>query len=160
MGCHFPLQGIFPAQGSNLGLPCLFHYRQILCLLSPWEELYYKKLQQVVISDHRYGGVKTTDIHPPPALETRHLRSRGPRAGLSAEAPGEGPPRLFQLQGATGVRPWAGGRLPPVSASVSTWLLLCVRVSPLLCLIRTLALGLRPSPSRRASSQTFTPPHL
>ena len=27
LGCHFLLQGIFPAQGSNPGLP---HYRQIL----------------------------------------------------------------------------------------------------------------------------------
>ena len=27
VGCHFLLQGIFPAQGSNL---CLLHYRQIL----------------------------------------------------------------------------------------------------------------------------------
>ena len=38
---------------------------------------------------------------------------------------------------------------------MSTWLLLCVRVSPLLCLIRTLSLGLRPPPSRRTSSQTL-----
>ena len=37
-----------------------------------------------------------------------------PRAELPAEAPGEGPPRLFQLLGAPGVHPWAGGRLPPV----------------------------------------------
>ena len=69
----------------------------------------------------------------------------------------EGPSRLSQLLGAPGIRPWAGGRLPPVSAPVSTWLLLCVRVSPLLCLIRTLSLGLGPPPSKRTSSQTFTP---
>ena len=31
LGCHFLLQGIFPAQGSNLGLP---HCRQILYHLS------------------------------------------------------------------------------------------------------------------------------
>ena len=31
MGCHFLLQGIFPTQGSNPGLP---HYRQTLCCLS------------------------------------------------------------------------------------------------------------------------------
>ena len=31
MGCHFLLQGIFPTQGSNLGLP---HCRQILYHLS------------------------------------------------------------------------------------------------------------------------------
>ena len=85
------------------------------------------------------------------ALETRHLRSRGPTVELPAEAPGEGPPRLFQLLGAPGVRPWPGGRLPPIS----TWLLLCVRVSPLHCLVRTLSLGLGPPPSRRTSPQTL-----
>ena len=89
------------------------------------------------------------------ALETRHLRSRCPRAELPAEAPGEGPSRLFQLLGAPGTHPWAGGRLPPISASVSTWLLLCVHVCPLLGLIRTLSLGLGPPPSRRTSSQTL-----
>ena len=31
MGCHFLLQGIFPTQGSNAGLP---HYRQTLYHLS------------------------------------------------------------------------------------------------------------------------------
>ena len=29
-GCHFPLQGIFPTQGSNLHLLRLLHCRQIL----------------------------------------------------------------------------------------------------------------------------------
>ena len=77
---------------------------------------------------------------------------------MPPESPGEGPPCLFQLLGAPGIHPWAGGRLPPVSAS--TRLLLCVLVSPLLCLIRTLSLGLGLSPSRRASSQTFTPSQL
>ena len=101
------------------------------------------------------GGLKTTDIHPAPVPGTRRLRSGCPRAELPAEAPGEGPPRFFQLLGAPGVHPWAGGRLPPVSASVSTWLLRCVRVSPLRCLIRTLSLGLGPPPSRRTSSQTL-----
>ena len=66
-------------------------------------------------------GLKSTSIHlpslPPLVLENRHLRSWCPSC-------------LFQLLGAPGVHPWAGGRLPPVSASVSTWLLLCVRVSP------------------------------
>ena len=76
--------------------------------------------------------LRTTDIHSPQVLETRCLRSRGPRAELPAESPGEGPSRLFQLLGAPGIRPWAGGRLPPVSASVSTWFLLCVRV----CVLR------------------------
>ena len=31
VGCHFPFQGIFPTQGSNL---CLQHYRQMLYHLS------------------------------------------------------------------------------------------------------------------------------
>ena len=69
------------------------------------------------------------------------------------EAPAEGPSRLFRLLGAPGVRPWAGGCLPPVSSSDSTWLLLCVRVSPLLCLIRTLSLGL--GPAKRTSFHTL-----
>ena len=74
-------------------------------------------------------GLRTTDIHPRPVLEAGRLRSRGPREELWPESPGEGPAHLFQLLGAPGVPPWAGGRLPPVSASVSTWLLLCVRAS-------------------------------
>lgn len=82
--------------------------------------------------------LKTTDLHPPGVLETRCPRSRGPRAGLHPESPEEGPSRPFQLLVAPGIRPWAGVRLPPVSASASTWLLRFVRVSPLSCLIRTL----------------------
>ena len=62
---------------------------------------------------------------------------KGPGAGLPAEAPGEGPSRLFQFPWAPGVRPWAGGRLPPVSAADSTWLFLCVLVSPLLSCLST-----------------------
>ena len=81
-----------------------------------------------------------------PVLEARRLRSGCPRAELPAESPGEGPSRLVQLLGAPGVHPWAGGRLRPVPASVSTWLLLCVPVSPLLCLIRTLSVALGPPP--------------
>ena len=46
---------------------------------------------------------------------------------LPLEAPGEGPSCLFQRLGLQG--PWAGGRLPPVSASVLTGLLLCICVS-------------------------------
>ena len=94
-------------------------------------------------------------MYPPLVLRTRRLKSGCPRAGLPAEAPGECPPRLFRLLGAAGVRPWAGGCLPPVSASVSTWLLRCVRVSPLPCLTRTPSLGLGPPPPRRTSSQTL-----
>ena len=40
-----------------------------------------------------------------------------------------------------------------ISASVFTWLLLCVCVSPLLCLVRTLSLDVGPPSSRRTSSQ-------
>ena len=35
-GCHFPLQGVFPAQGSHPHLLCLLHCKQILYLLSHW----------------------------------------------------------------------------------------------------------------------------
>ena len=108
-------------------------------------------------TDHKPGHLYEEEIHPPPALETRRLKSRGPRAELRPESPGEGPSCLSRLLGAPGVCPWAGGRLPPVSASVSTWLLCCARVSPLVCLIRTLSLGLGPPPSRRTSSQTPSP---
>ena len=98
---------------------------------------------------HKPGGAKHHTLILPPVLGTTRLRSGGPRAELPAEAPGECSPHLLQLLGAPGVPPWAGGRLTPVSASVSTWLLLCVPVSPLLCFIRTLSLGLGPPPSRR-----------
>ena len=101
------------------------------------------------------GWLKSTDIHPPPALEMVLKLSWCPKAKLCPESPGKGPPCLFQLPGAPGVRPWAGGRLPPVSTSVSMWLLLCIRVSPLPCLIRTLSRGLGPPPPRRTSSQTL-----
>ena len=57
-----------------------------------------------------------------PVPGATHLTSGCPRAGLPAEAPREGPPRLFQLLASLGIRPWAGGRLPPLSAFVSTCL--------------------------------------
>ena len=91
------------------------------------------------------GGASDHHTPPTPALGTRRLRSRGPRAELPAEDPGDGPPRVFQLLGAPGIRPWASGCLPPVSASVSPWLL-CVHVSPVPCLIRSLSLGFRATP--------------
>ena len=90
---------------------------------------------------------------PSPGDQTSEVRC--PRAELPAEAPGEGPSCLFQLLGAPGIHSWAGGHLPPTSASVSTWLLLCVRISPLLCFIRTLSWGSGPPPSRRTSSQSL-----
>ena len=48
MGRHFLLQGIFPTQGSNPGLP---HCRQMVCCLSPREahpmcqEVYYSNVK-------------------------------------------------------------------------------------------------------------------
>ena len=71
---------------------------------------------------------------------------RGSRGGSSPPLPASGGSR----------RPSLGWWLPPsLSASVFTWLLLCVPVSPLLCLLRTLSLGLGPPPSKRTSSQTL-----
>ena len=40
VGCHFPLQRIFPTQGSNPGLPC---FRQTLYRLSHQGSLYIQK---------------------------------------------------------------------------------------------------------------------
>ena len=36
-GCHFLLQGIFPAQESNLRLLCLLHWRRSLYCCATWE---------------------------------------------------------------------------------------------------------------------------
>ena len=75
-----------------------------------------------------------------------------------------GPCSLQRLQGGSflplpasgGSRhPWACGRLPPVSAFIFTGLLLCVCVSPLLCLRRTLSLDVESPSSRRTWSQTL-----
>ena len=60
VGCHFLLQGIFPNQGSNSGLP---HCRQILYSLShqgtPYLKVYY------------YKQNKTKQSYPPsPNLQT------------------------------------------------------------------------------------------
>ena len=97
---------------------------------------------------------------PLPALGTTHLRSGCPRAGLPAEAPGEGPPRLVQLLGAPGVRPWASGRLPPVSASVSTWLLLCPFLSSSVS-YKEPVLGFRATPIQEEPHlRPFTPSRL
>jgi len=35
VGCHFLLQGIFPTQGSNLGLLCLLHLEAYSLPLAP-----------------------------------------------------------------------------------------------------------------------------
>ena len=53
MGCHFLLQGIFPTQGLNLGLP---HCRQILYRLSHhWYALQGEK--------EKSGGGDSLDIN-------------------------------------------------------------------------------------------------
>ena len=91
------------------------------------------------------------------ALETRRLRSGCPRAELPAEVPGEGPSCLFQLMGALGIHPWASGHLPPVSASVSTWLLLCVRISTF-HVLEGPVMGFRATPiQEEAHLRPFTP---
>ena len=69
--------------------------------------------------------------------------SRDSRGGFFLPLPASGGSR----------HPWACDRLSPVSARVFTGLLLCVCVSPLLCLIGTLSLDVGPPSSRRTSSQ-------
>ena len=68
--------------------------------------------------------------------------SRGSRGGSFLPLPASGGSR----------RPWAGGHLPPVSASVFPWLLLCVCVSSCVSQEDTVP-GWRPPSSRRTSSQ-------
>ena len=54
MGCHFLLQGIFPIQGSNLGLP---HCRQTLYSLNHLgSPQYYKKTSKHIASFHKIIG--------------------------------------------------------------------------------------------------------
>ena len=63
VGCYFLLQGIFLAQGSNLGLP---HCRQMLYRLSHQgsEGHVNKKLDAV-----RYQAIPTNSIHDIPSRE-------------------------------------------------------------------------------------------
>ena len=107
------------------------------------------------------GEARNVPYAPSPILGTRRLRSRCPRAAVPPEAPGEGPSRLFQLLGAPGVPGLVASSLPSLPL-VFTGLLLCVCVSPLLCLglspsvfRRTLSLDVGPPSSRRTSSQTL-----
>ena len=62
-----------------------------------------------------------------PTLEPRRLRPRCSKVVLPPQAPGRGLPASSSSGGPR--RPWAGGCVPPISASVSTWLLLWVCVS-------------------------------
>ena len=52
VGCHFPLQGIFPIQGSNLGL---LNCRQILYQLS-FEGIKWKMLKGGSLTGHTHPG--------------------------------------------------------------------------------------------------------
>ena len=88
-----------------------------------------------------HPGDRTSDVK----VSHSCAPSGGSRGGSFLPLPASGGSR----------RPWAWGRLPPVSASVFPGLLLCVCVSPLLCLIRTLSLDVGPPSSRRTSSQTL-----
>ena len=99
------------------------------------------------------GSLKQQDSTPHPGDQTSEVKgsrgpapSRGSRGGSFLPLPAPGGSR----------RPWAGGRLPPVSAFVFPWLLLCVWVSSL-SLRGTLSLEGGPPSSRRTSSQT---PHF
>ena len=102
-------------------------------------------------------GFNTCHRYPPPALETRRLRSRGPRAALPPEAPGEGPSCLFQRLGVPGGSGLVAAflpSLPPSSHGFSS-----VSVSPPVSTKRTLSLegpliqeDLLSNPSRGFSS--------
>ena len=62
VGCHFVLQGIFPTQGSNLGLP---HCRQILYHLShPWSPVQH--YNNIIYKDVNYPKVT---INPKESLK-------------------------------------------------------------------------------------------
>ena len=76
--------------------------------------------------------------------------SRGSRGGSLLPLPPSGGSRC----------PWACGRLPPVSAPVFPGLLLCVCVSPLLCLRRTLSLDVGPPHPGEPHLGSFTTSYL
>lgn len=96
--------------------------------------------------------VVTMNLHFPPALGTRRLRSRCPRAVLPPEAPGEGSSCLLQLLGAPGGPGLVTASLPSLPPSSRGF---SVSVSPLVSLRRTLSLEGGPPSSRRTSSQTL-----
>ena len=84
-----------------------------------------------------HPGDQTSEVK----LSQGRAPSRGSRGGSFLPLPASGGSR----------RPWAYGHVPPVSASVFPGLLLCVCVSPLLCLGRTLSLDVGPPSSRGTS---------
>ena len=70
VGCHPLLQGIFPAQGSNPGLPCLFQCRLTLkmlsqreaqCLTQKWSE----SESDSVVSDYLWAHGLYSPRNPP-----------------------------------------------------------------------------------------------
>ena len=73
VGCHFLLQGIFPAQGSNPGLP---HYRQTLYLLSHQGIWFVNSIARCILKriknrdSNFYGNVHRSIIHDSQNLET------------------------------------------------------------------------------------------
>ena len=64
VGCHAPLQGILPTQGSN---PGLLHCRQILCHWATWEAPQGEKLRQ----KSNWGS--SSDVYVILALVYHHL---------------------------------------------------------------------------------------
>ena len=63
MDCHFLLQGIFPTQESNLGVPCC---RQMLYQLSHQGSLIYGNLPQKIPGMYCHSPCPPTCSRPPP----------------------------------------------------------------------------------------------
>ena len=63
MDCHFLLQGIFPTQESNLGVPCC---RQMLYRLSHQGSLIYGNLPQKIPGMYCHSPCPPTCSRPPP----------------------------------------------------------------------------------------------
>ena len=121
---------------------------------SPGVDLIARRDQSAV---HSLGlpqtwGCKASHTHPPPGPgdHTSEVRMSQGWAPCRGSRGGSSPP--LPASGGSG-RPPLGWWPPPSSLCprlhVSTWLLLCVPVSPLLRLIRTLPWGLGPPPARR-----------
>ena len=101
---------------------------------------FYDKWQQA-------GVLKTKGIHPPPALEIRHLNQGVGRAVLSQEAPGDVPSSLYQILGALGISGLVVTSLPtPSSCGFSLGLSSSVSY-------KDTVIGSGPPSSRMTSSQ-------
>ena len=78
MGCHFLLQGIFPTQGSNPGLP---HCRQMLYHLSHQGSPEGFSLSQELPSQPDLSkSPPLQEPHPPPWLDKSCVAGLGPTA--------------------------------------------------------------------------------